>query len=260
MGKIIGAILGFLLTGGRLMGLFLGIWVGGYFDRGLSGPWSGAEQRGRRQTAFYTATFTVLGHLCKADGQVSPQEIRAVRAIMLQLSLSAEMQQLATRLFDEGKSPDFNLAGTIQQLRREVGHRPDIYLMFLEIQIMAVWADGELHDEEQRILVEICGLLQIPLQEFERLCAMIGGAYTQQDWATGANSATARAEAYKILGISDGASDREVKLAYRRLMNQHHPDKLISRGMPEEMVKVATERTTNIRHAYDQIREGRGMT
>ena len=66
-------------------------------------------------------------------------------------------------------------------------------------------------------------------------------------------------DAYAILGVDRNVSDKEIKRAYRRLMNQHHPDKLVSKGMPEEMIKIATEKTHKIRAAYDQIKQMIGM-
>ena len=62
-----------------------------------------------------------------------------------------------------------------------------------------------------------------------------------------------------MLGVYGRASDRDVKTAYRRLMNQHHPDKLRARGMPDSMIPVAEEKTREIRSAYETIREERGM-
>ena len=66
-------------------------------------------------------------------------------------------------------------------------------------------------------------------------------------------------QAYKSLGIEATATDKEVKLAYRRLMNQHHPDKLVAKGLPESMMEAAKERTREIRAAYERIRDHRGM-
>ncbi|MGB5715657.1 MAG: DnaJ domain-containing protein, partial [Gammaproteobacteria bacterium] len=67
-------------------------------------------------------------------------------------------------------------------------------------------------------------------------------------------------KAYDILGISRSASDAEVKKAYRRLMSQHHPDKLIAKGLPEEMIKFATEKTQEIKAAYEQVKDSRHKT
>ncbi len=66
-------------------------------------------------------------------------------------------------------------------------------------------------------------------------------------------------EAYKALGIAADATDKEVKTAYRRLMNQHHPDKMASKGLPESMLEVAKEKTREIRSAYEQLRDHRGI-
>lgn len=65
--------------------------------------------------------------------------------------------------------------------------------------------------------------------------------------------------AYGVLGVSLTAANSEIKKAYRRLMNQHHPDKLTARGLPDGMVNLAKEKTQEIRAAYDLIREERGF-
>jgi DnaJ like chaperone protein len=67
-------------------------------------------------------------------------------------------------------------------------------------------------------------------------------------------------DAYNMLYVEKSASDAEVKKAYRRQMNKHHPDKLTARGMPEEMIKLATEKTQEIKSAYDLIKKQRGMS
>jgi DnaJ like chaperone protein len=67
------------------------------------------------------------------------------------------------------------------------------------------------------------------------------------------------AVAYEVLGVTRSASDGEVTKAYRRLMNQNHPDKLVAKGLPESMMKVAEEKTRQIRAAYELLRDARGM-
>jgi DnaJ like chaperone protein len=59
--------------------------------------------------------------------------------------------------------------------------------------------------------------------------------------------------------VDKSASEAEVKNAYSRLMSQHNPDKLVAKGLPEEMMKIATQKTHEIRQAYEQIKEARGF-
>ena len=63
--------------------------------------------------------------------------------------------------------------------------------------------------------------------------------------------------AYRALGVSESDSDAVVKRAYRRLISKHHPDKLVSKGLPEDMMRVATQRTAEIKASYDLIMASR---
>lgn len=251
-GKFIGGTMGFAMGGP--IGMMLGVVLGANFDRGLRG--TGAPRASeRRQLVFYTTVFAVMGHLCKADGRVSRSEIRTAREIMRKMELGEDIQALAIRLFEQGKAPGFSLEATLAQFRQELGWQPNLYRMFLEIQVMAAYADGKLHAAERRILLNICDLLGFPPEELDRLCDMIGG-FTGARRSVGPGNGLE--QAYRTLGVDRKTSDQDIKRAYRRLMSQHHPDKLIAKGLPEEMIKVATERTAAIRSAYELVRERRG--
>jgi len=65
-------------------------------------------------------------------------------------------------------------------------------------------------------------------------------------------------DAYELLGVENTAEQNTVKRAYRKLMSQHHPDKLVSKGLPPEMIKIATEKTQHIKAAYELIKASRG--
>jgi DnaJ like chaperone protein len=267
-GKLVGGALGFVMGGP--LGALLGTVLGHNLDRGMVSM-EGTEdldpgQRERVQTAFFTATFSVMGHLVKADGRVSQQEIALAEAVMAQMELSPDMRRAAIGLFEEGKAQGFSLDEVLDQFRRECRRRRTLIQMFLEIQIQAAYADGPPGPDQERLLLHICGQLGIPEFLFRRLEQLVR---LQHDFAAGAAGSGGRASqrpaakgpplehAYAVLGVERKATDAEVKRAYRRLLSQHHPDKLVSKGLPEEMMKLATRKTHEIRQAYETITRAR---
>jgi len=286
-GRLIGAFLGYKLMG--ILGGMLGFMVGSWFDRGLRLHLY-HEPRAKTlavQQAFFKTTFSVMGHLAKADGRISEPEIRAAENIMTRLELNDELRKEAIQLFNEGKDPHFDLETTLNFLLKECQKYPDLLRFFIEIQLEAALADGELRPEERRILLLICEKLHFSAQEFEQLWARQWASQAFYQWFSSqfdanrayegqyryhssgntnyrrgayANSVNDSLEdAYGVLGVSSSATPAEIKKAYRRLMNQHHPDKLAARGLPEGMVKLAKEKTQQIRAAYDLIRKERGF-
>ena len=216
------------------------------------------------QTAFFTATFSVMGAVAKADGRVSPDEIALARSVMQEMDLSEEMRQTAIKLFNQGKQPDFPLEAVIDQFRVECHRRNTLIQMFIEIQLQAAYADGSLDPAEETLLLQICKRLGVPEFVFRRLEKMIhaerhaGGRGAGQGRTAQPAGMTLK-DAYAILNVASEASDAEVKKAYRRLLSQHHPDKLVSKGLPEEMMKMAAQKTHEIRQAYEQVKQARGL-
>jgi len=265
-GKIAGGAFGFMLGGP--LGAMIGAVIGHQIDSGLEqmsqegwerieggpGGWQPGDQE-RVQTAFFTATFSVMGHVAKADGRVSRDEIRAAEQVMTSMNLSPDMRKAAIGLFNQGKQADFPLDNILRQFRSEVGRRTTLVRMFIEIQLQAAFADGVLHPKERQVLRHVCLSLGLSEPEFEALMGA-AGAEARHEGPAGSGRMTLD-EAYAILEVSPDASDREVKKAYRRLMSQHHPDKLVAKGLPEEMMKLATEKTQEIRAAYDLIKKNR---
>jgi len=257
-GKIAGGAFGFLLGGP--LGALIGAAVGHQFDSGLkrlgtAGFLPGDQQR--VQGAFFTATFSVMGHIAKADGRISQDEIRNAERVMASMNLDAEMRAAAINLFNQGKAPGFPLDAVLDQFLREVNRRQLLIRLFVEIQLQAAFADGRLHPAEHDLLERICLRLGISPEAFE---ALAGAARAETHYqAPGGRRRLSLDDAYALLEIDEQASDQEVKRAYRRMMSRHHPDKLVSRGLPEEMVKVATEKTQEIRAAYDHVKQARGL-
>lgn len=250
-GTILGGAFGYMFGGP--LGALLGVALGRNFDKGitLNDQFAPGDQQ-RVQAAFFTACFSVMGHIAKADGRVSKSEIDAATNIMGQMQLSDEQRKAAIKLFDEGKSDNFPLHDIVEQFRGECHRRRNLIQMFIEIQLATAMADGELHATERDIIQTVATILGFSKQELDHLIHIATGAQHQQQ--TGGISLQ---EAYAILGTDKSASDAEIKKAYRRLMSQHHPDKLVAKGLPEEMIKLATEKTAEIHKAYEQIQKSR---
>ena len=182
---------------------------------------------------------------------------------MQEMSLDAPMRQAAIELFNQGKAPGFDLDAVLDQFRRECHGRRTLIGMFVEIQLQAAYADGSLDDAEDALLREICARLGVSEFDYHRLERMVRAergfdGRGDQHRTAASTGRPSLEQAYAVLGVASNASDADVKRAYRRLLSQHHPDKLVSKGLPEEMMKVATQKTHEIRQAYEYIREARG--
>jgi len=266
-GKVVGGAFGFLVGGP--LGALLGAALGHNLDKGLKGL-DGAEEldpgdRERVQTAFFTATFSVMGHVAKVDGRVSADEIALAQSVMNEMDLAPHLRQTAMRLFTEGKAADFPLDDVLDQFRRECHRRNTLIQMFVEIQIQAAYADGRLAPAEEELLLHICSQVGVSEFIYRRLEQMIaaergfnGGGRRQRGAPPAQPQGLSLKDAYAILNVSPDTSDSEVKKAYRRLLSQHHPDKLVAKGLPEEMMKMATRKTHDIRKAYEKVKEARG--
>jgi DnaJ like chaperone protein len=262
-GKLLGGAFGFMLGGP--LGAVLGAALGHSFDRGLkhadleAGRIRFSDQE-RIQTAFFTATFAVLGHMAKVDGRVTPEEIRMANGVMGQMGLSAQHRELAQQLFGQGKAPGFPLDDALDQLRAECRGNRNLMRMFVEIQVFAAYADGELHPKENRLLSHVCNRLGLPAGELEHIDGMVRAELNFQRARSAKPSAgLGLDDAYAILGVTRKTPDKEVTTAYRRLMSQHHPDKLVAKGLPEEMMQMAKEKTQDIKLAYERVKEARGI-
>ncbi len=268
MGKIIGAICGFLLLGP--LGLIIGIFIGHIFDKGLkqSHGWFGfnSQQQAHSRQVFFRTTFLVMGHIAKADGHVSEAEIQVARNTMQRMGLSEALKKQAIDYFQQGKQAEFDLNAALTELMQTCHQNKVLLRMFLELQLQAAQADGGLSASKQQVLQIICqrlGFAPVNFSFFEDLFNFqrhYQQQYSQQHSYQQAPRNTLKlADAYELLGVPATASDADIKRAYRRQMSQHHPDKLVAKGLPEEMIKLATEKTQNIKAAYEQIGAARGI-
>ncbi|MFT4835476.1 MAG: DnaJ like chaperone protein [Psychromonas sp.] len=263
-GKLLGGFFGFMF--GNIFGMLLGIWLGHRFDRARAnnfsaknGLFGNAASSQERQKIFFNATFSVMGHVAKAKGQVTQTDIQIANAYMDQMRLEGAARERAQTSFSQGKAGEFSLQETLAQFTQMVRGERNLLQMFLGIQVQVAYSDGVLDENEKSILYNIAQQLGFSRFELERLLQMMEG---QQHFHQGQQQQTQtanREDAYKILGVEKIATDKEIKRAYRKLMSQHHPDKLASKGLPEEMMTLAKEKAQNIQGAYETLRSSRGF-
>jgi DnaJ like chaperone protein len=268
IGKAVGGVIG-MMAGGPI-GAAVGVVIGHQFDaysapgtfRPGAGGAAGARtlQIGER---FFRTTFQVMGHVAKADGRVSEQEIQAARAVMSELRLTPEQVRVAIECFTQGKSQQFALGAALGALDGAVGGRPDLMRAFVEIQMRAALAGNDLQPVARRMLQDIASRLGIGAMEFAHIEAVLrmrrnryaGGP----GYAAGVDQESRLAEAYKVLECTPQNSNEELSLAYRRQLSRHHPDKLKANGLPDSMIEHAKQRTQQIIEAWELVRERRGI-
>ena len=248
LGKAIGGLIGAFAGP---VGSFVGMLIGHQWDQQTSSD-------GRRAISqlFFEVTFEVMGHVAKVDGRVSEDEVRVARRIMQGMRLTDPQVQSAIERFTRGKSAGYAFESRLRALAEQIGGRADLARAFVQIQLQSAIGAGQVGAGKRQLLKRVADALGLTHAELAQLEAVVRGFGGGPHQPTAAETLDA---AYRVLGVTAQASDDEVKTAYRRLMNQHHPDKLVARGLPESMIGVAEQKTYEVRTAYERIKEQRGF-
>ncbi len=281
---ITGFVLSLILKSG--WGFFIGFFVGPMLYRALCNKLT--EQQTKANPHLYlTVAFEVLGHLSKAKGVVTQDDINLARQFMDQLQLDTDSRKLAQDSFNQGKSSDYPLRARLKELYSQYRFRRNVLNIFCEQLIQLALVDGRMHEKEQQILFIVAEEFNIPRQQMAMYIQMMMGSYhfrqqgytnqqsnqqgyryqqgynhDQGNYYGGSQYRSSQDDlqnAYKLLGVDASAEVSVIKRAYRKLMNEHHPDKLVSKGLPKEMLEAAKKRAQEIQAAYDLIKSVRGF-
>jgi DnaJ like chaperone protein len=265
-GKLIGFGVGYYVGG--VIGALFGLFLGSLIDKNLYGKQAPKFTRvdnkelGRIKAEFFNATFSVMGYIAQTSRCVDDGEDSQVTIVVDRMGLPLIRQQVALLLFEEGKESDFPFQDVVGQFYVACRNQPDLLEMFVEIQLYAAMSNGSLDLTAKQIILNICYQLNLSRADFASLERLIkaelgfatnnkkeqGQATSDVVWDLNLHNA------YAILNMPPNASNKEVKMAYRRLTSKHHPDKLVAQGLPDEMMKLAEVKTREIRGAYEKIR------
>jgi len=269
-GKVIGLVLG-LLSGTGFWGLAIGLIFGHLVDkiRAIQGQGYFANQQ-TRQALFFSTTFQVMGHLTKSKGRVTDADIQMASLLMERMQLHGEARTAAQQAFRQGKESNYPLRDKLRELRSACFGRFDLIRMFLEIQIQAAFADGSLHPNERQVLYVIAEELGFSHAQFDQFLRMMqggqqfggGGGYQHSAGSQGyaqAQRGPTLEDACSVLGVKSSDDAATIKRAYRKLMSEHHPDKLVAKGLPPQMMEMAKQKAQEIQSAYDLIKREKGF-
>jgi DnaJ like chaperone protein len=232
-GKIIGGVLGSFIGP---WGTAIGIGIGHQFDKGAS----------RIQTAgmmMQVALFGCMAKMAQADGKITKEEINAVEQIIARLGYTPQMRAAAIDIFRKAKDDSHTAADYLNQLATTIQYNHQIGMTFIGALHAIAQADGMIHPNERDILLQA-----------ERAFRLRPGTI---DALLGGSTAGALDDAYKVLEVSPDMSDTEIKKVYREKCVQFHPDKLASKGLPDEFMKYAHEQLAKVNDAYDTIKKAR---
>ena len=250
-GKILGTAAGFAVGGplGALLGAAAGHAVDAMRDRGhgdapaLEAPASEADERsGTRQIAFTIAVIVLGAKMAKADGVVTREEILAFRQVF---HVPPDEISSVGRLFDRARRDPHGFEPYANQIAKLFPPGSRILEELLEGLFHIAKADGVVSDEEMSYLQQVADIFGFTEAEFDRIRA----GHLGPD----------QGNPYTILGIARDATDAQVKAAWRKLIRETHPDKLVAEGLPQEFVDLANEKMATINAAYDQIAKERGI-
>jgi len=241
-GKILGGTAG-LAIGGPI-GAILGVAAGHVADRTIE-TFSGRAPTGRmaRQIAFTTAVIVLGAKMAKADGVVTRDEVTAFKEVF---HVPPEDAKQVGRLFDIAKKDASGYAPYARQLNDMFKDQPAMLEALLDALFHIAKADGTYHPGEKAWLEKVATLFGFDAAEFRRIEAK--------------HTVRPQDDPYAILGIEPTVSDDEARSAWKTQVREHHPDKLIAEGLPQEFVDSATRQLAKVNAAWDTIAKERGLT
>lgn len=236
-GKLLGGTAGWVLGGP--IGALLGGLAGHAIDKMRES--AVGDENGTRQIAFTIAVIVLGAKMAKADGVVTRDEISAFRQVFR--VPPNEMKNVA-RVFDMARRDSAGFEPYARQVGRLFRDNPTVLEDLLGGLFHIAMADGVLHPAELEYLRRVAEIFGFDGQAFDRIKA----SHVGPD----------KADPYQVLGVAPDASDDEIKSAYRRLVRENHPDRLVAQGLPQEFIDVANEKIKAINDAYERVSRQRG--
>jgi DnaJ like chaperone protein len=247
IGKLVGGTIGFAVAGP--LGAIAGAVFGHTFDAGDGNYYPDEHLRlsshEQAQMTFFVATFSMLAKLAKADGRISAEEIETIEHFMTQeLNLSPESKRYAAQVFQVAIDSPTPFHDFAVQFYNQFQHQPQLLDLMIDVLLRVSLADGTLSESEEDLIRSAARIFHFGEQKYKELKSRYAPDLERY---------------YAILGADARASDEDIKKQYRKVVKEFHPDKIASKGLPEEFTKFAHDKFREIQEAYDVIKQERGL-
>ena len=230
----IGGMIGFTL-GGPIGGI-LGAIIGSKFaDQGARRPTTNEKN----QAAFFAALFACFAKIAKADGRVTRDEVDKVdHFIKERFKFPPDQRGFAIEIFNHAKDDQNSFKDYASQLASLLSSSPSALIMFYELLFELSMADGHLDSSEAELLQQAVNIFNLDPNLFDANKKKFGASIS---------------DAYAVLGVDEGMSFKDIKTAYQRKRKEFHPDTLIAKGLPVELLERAKEKFIEIQAAFEEI-------
>jgi DnaJ like chaperone protein len=244
-GKLMFGSMGLLIGGplGAIAGAALGHHLVDRADEHAYGPRRIGHAE-KNQAAYFVTMFAILGKLAKIDGVVTNEEIAAVDRFIDSLNIDDRERQFASQIFNEAKDSRYSIDDFAMQFHRIAGGQPVVLTSFLDVLFRIAAADRILDPSEESALKRIQHIFHVSDEQFNNLKATYFDDVDRY---------------YKVLNCTPGSSTEEIKGNYKKLVKDFHPDRIVSKGLPEEFMAFAAKRFREIQEAYEKIRQERNF-
>ena len=230
----IGGMIGFTIGGpiGGILGAIIGSKLG---DKEQARP----SINQKNQAAFFTALFACFAKIAKADGKVTREEVDKVdHFIKERFKFPPDQRAFAIQVFNHAKDDNNSFRDYASQLSSLLSNNQSALVMFYELLFELSMADGHLDPTEEEILSEAIPIFGLDPDLFKLNKRKFGADIS---------------DAYAVLGVTQDMSYKEIKTAYQRKRKEFHPDTLLSKGLPEELLEKAKDKFIEIQSAFEEI-------
>ncbi len=189
-----------------------------------------------RSVAFAIAVIALGAKMAKADGLVTRDEVSAFREVF---TIPPNEEENAARVFNLARQDVAGFEEYAVRIKRMFDGVDGVLCDLMEGLFHIAIADGDYHPNEDAFLIRVADIFGLPDREFRALRSRF--------------VPNAEADPYSVLDVPHDASLAEIRKAWRKLVHDTHPDKMIARGLPKEAVKLAESRLMAINRAWEEI-------